>query len=179
MVVKAYRFAAQKHKGQYRRFTGEEYFVHPVAVSKIVEDMTKDDVLIQVALLHDIVEDTDTTLEEVKELFGEDVGELVDQLTETTEKRDGLSKVEYLSKEMAEMSPAALTVKLADRLDNIQCLKNDYADKKFPSFAEWYYRQTINIMGNIGVEGMNEVQSILGGMIAIDLMYAKIKHGWE
>lgn len=176
-VAKAYRFAEEKHKGQMRRFTGKEYFVHPVAVSKTIEDLTKDPVLIQVALLHDVVEDTNTTIEEVEENFGGVVAGLVYQLTETAEKRGNMSKVEYLTKEINEISPAALTVKLADRLDNIQCLKEDYQDKSFPSFVDWYHKQTVKVLLTLAGAEFTKAQSILMGMLAFDLDYILIKHG--
>ncbi len=79
-IDNAYAWARDAHEGQLR-FSGQPYIIHPIAVSKILADygMDKDSVI--AAMLHDIVEDTDATTEDVKERFGEEVASLVDGLT--------------------------------------------------------------------------------------------------
>lgn len=74
-----------KHKGQYRKYTGEPYVTHPIAVSELVREHGLSETAIVAALLHDVVEDTDATLEEVWELFGEEVAEYVWYLTKPPE----------------------------------------------------------------------------------------------
>ena len=79
-IHRAYSFAADAHRGQ-RRLSGEDFIEHPVAVATILADLGMDLTTLQVALLHDVVEDTDQTLEAVRTQFGETVAELVDGLT--------------------------------------------------------------------------------------------------
>ena len=78
-------WAGMKHKGQYRKYTGEPYVTHPIAVSELVREHGLSETAIIAALLHDTVEDTDATLEEVWELFGEEVAEYVWYLTKPPE----------------------------------------------------------------------------------------------
>ena len=72
MIWRAYAFAARGHKGQ-KRVSGEPYLSHPLAVAQILTQMKLGYVSITVALLHDVIEDSDTTYEEIKNLFGEEV----------------------------------------------------------------------------------------------------------
>ena len=80
LVEKAYYFAYENHKGQRRR-SGEAYIIHPVAVSKILLDFGMDSQSVIAALLHDVVEDTPVTAEEVHRMFGADVSLLVEGVT--------------------------------------------------------------------------------------------------
>ncbi|MBI5286989.1 MAG: bifunctional (p)ppGpp synthetase/guanosine-3',5'-bis(diphosphate) 3'-pyrophosphohydrolase, partial [Deltaproteobacteria bacterium] len=79
-IKKAYVFSAEVHQGQIR-LSGEPYMTHPIEVASILTDMRMDPVTIATGLLHDTVEDTHTTLETIKETFGEEIASLVDGLT--------------------------------------------------------------------------------------------------
>ena len=126
VIERAYTLAQSAHEGQVR-MSGEPYFVHPCEVATILIDMDMDTATIVAALLHDVVEDTDTTLEEVKEQFGPEVALIVDGLTK-------ISKVEYASSEerkaesirkmLLAMSEdiRVIIIKLADRLHNMRTL---------------------------------------------------------
>ena len=121
-IEKAAYYIIDKHKNQYRK-SGEPYYIHPLEAAKILADLKLDKVSIISALLHDVVEDTDTTLDEIKELFGEKVATIVDGVTK-------IGKYEFKSKKEAEaenfrkmiVSMAkdirVILVKLADRLHN-------------------------------------------------------------
>ena len=78
-------WAGMKHKGQVRKYTGEPYFEHPIAVSEMVREQGLSETAVIAAILHDVVEDTDATLEEVLELFGPEVAEYVWYLTKPPE----------------------------------------------------------------------------------------------
>lgn len=131
-LQKAVRWAAKQHKNQYR--DGEHplpYITHPIDVLvnlRYVGGVTDED-LMCVAMLHDVVEETGTPLEEIEDRFGLRVRELVQELTrreptpeETAEKSEEQVwklRAAMLLKEIARMSPEAKTVKLADRLSNV------------------------------------------------------------
>jgi GTP pyrophosphokinase len=126
-LVKAYNFAEHAHRGQYRK-SGEPYFIHPVEVSLILAELEMDVHTIIGSLLHDVVEDTDVTCEEIEKMFGADVALLVDGVTK-------LGKIHYESKEerqaenLRKMLLAmakdirVILIKLADRLHNMRTLK--------------------------------------------------------
>ena len=80
-IISAYEFAAKAHANQVRS-SGEPYITHPLAVSYILLELGMDTDTICAAMLHDVVEDTDVTLEEIKKLFGQDVAMLVDRSEE-------------------------------------------------------------------------------------------------
>src|SRR3954467_5306173 len=82
ITTKAAAFAEKAHFGQFRKYTNEPYIVHPLEVAKLVATVTADPEIISAALLHDVAEDTPTTLDEIKQEFGEHVAKLVDELTD-------------------------------------------------------------------------------------------------
>ena len=125
---RAYRFAAEHHKLQKRK-SGEPYITHPLAVAHILADMQMDLVSIETALLHDVVEDTSARLEQIRELFGEDVARCVDGVTKLSKisfaNRDD-RQAESLRKMLLAMTSdiRVVIVKLADRLHNMRTLRS-------------------------------------------------------
>ncbi len=127
LVKKAYEFAAKKHADQKRR-SGEPYIIHPTQVAYILAQMKMDEETLAAAFLHDVVEDTDTTLQQLKEMFGAKVAMLVDGVTK-------LGKIEYISKEERQIENyrkmflamaqdiRVVIIKLADRLHNMRTMK--------------------------------------------------------
>lgn len=118
-VIKAMLFAADKHKFQRRKSDGSSYIVHPFGVYKrLVNAGVYDTDVLVAAILHDTVEDTDTTMEEINENFGSRVASIVDQVTDdkslSKDKRKRLQIAHAPSK-----SKEAKLVKLADKLDNM------------------------------------------------------------
>ena len=93
LLGRAFRFAAAAHDGQQRR-SGEDFIHHPYGVALILASLKLDEETIAAALLHDVVEDTETTLDEVKEEFGEEIAKLVDGVTK-------LTRVQFQSREQA------------------------------------------------------------------------------
>lgn len=127
LVEKAYQMARNAHEGQLR-VSGDEYICHPLGVANILADLQIDAVTISASLLHDVVEDTDVTLEMLEKEFGKEIAMLVDGVTK-------LSRIEYKSKEEQQMENyrkmflamakdiRVVLIKLADRMHNMRTLK--------------------------------------------------------
>jgi (p)ppGpp synthase/HD superfamily hydrolase len=122
LVTKAREFAQAAHrkKDHRRKYSGEPYEVHLIAVAALVASVTQDERTIAAAYLHDVVEDTDVTLDEVEAAFGPDVAELVENLTDISRPSDGnRAQRKALDREhLAKARPEAKTVKLADIIHN-------------------------------------------------------------
>ena len=127
LIKKAYEFAADKHKDQFRK-SGESYIIHPLSVTDILAGMHVGPSALCAGLLHDVVEDTDTTLEDLKNEFNEDIAEIVDGVTkvsqlkfESTEQK----QAEIHQKMLLAMSKdiRVIIVKLADRLHNMRTME--------------------------------------------------------
>lgn len=128
ILKKAYRFSSEAHSSQ-KRIEGLPYIGHPIAVASILADMRMDTATIAAALLHDTIEDTDKTIGDIKELFGEEIAFLVNALTK-------LSRMEFKTKEEAQaenfrkmllaMSEdvRVMLIKFADRLHNMHTLQH-------------------------------------------------------
>ena len=117
------KFATEKHKGQ-KRDDGKDYIVHPIRVAKLVDEYKAKysqnrEVIVAAALLHDTLEDTYTSYRELKEKFGEVVASIVQELTTAKYGSKMIGKGLYLAEKMQMMTNYALTIKLADRYDNL------------------------------------------------------------
>src|SRR5512135_3423594 len=125
-LERAYRFAADRHLGQ-TRVSGEPYMTHPLLVTRQLADMNMDMVCLQTGLLHDVVEDTSATLEEVRKEFGDEVARCVDGVTKLS-KLNLASREERQAESVRKMLLAmvddirVILVKLADRLHNMRTL---------------------------------------------------------
>lgn len=132
-INRAYVFAMQRH-GSQTRASGDPYFLHPLEVASLLADMRLDSGSIVTALLHDTVEDTDATLEDISRLFGDDIARLVDGVTKLTKlelQSDRTKQAENFRKLVVAMSEdiRVLLVKLADRLHNLRTLKYVKSEK--------------------------------------------------
>ena len=124
-VLRAYEIAQQAHDGQFRR-SGDPYITHPLAVTTILAELGMDTTTLVAALLHDTVEDTSTTLEQVRTEFGDDVAHLVDGVTKLDKVKFGdAAEAETIRKMVVAMArdPRVLVIKLADRLHNMRTLR--------------------------------------------------------
>jgi GTP pyrophosphokinase len=160
-VAKAFRFARQCHEGQ-TRDSGEPYMVHPIMVSHILADMRMDLVAIETGLLHDVVEDTSVTVEQVRKEFGEDVSRCVDGLTKLS-KLDIFGAEERQAESFRKMLLAmvedirVIMVKLADRLHNMRTLGYVGQERR-----ERIARETIEIYAPIAHRlGMGKIRGEL------------------
>ena len=131
-VMKAYEYAKLMHKDQKRK-SGEPYIIHPVNVAIILADLDMDVETIVSALLHDVVEDTPATYDDIKEMFSEDVAKIVDGVTKLNKlnyKSSEAFQAENLRKMILAMNNdiRVIIVKLADRLHNLRTL--EYMDEE-------------------------------------------------
>lgn len=143
-MSEAYNFAKQKHTGQTRQ-DGSDYINHPIKVAQLVKkyfsNHPKINELVTAAYLHDVIEDTNTTIDEIKENFGEYVAYLVNGITNEQEKKETMGKINYLCNKLLNMDEDVLNLKLCDRLANILDLKN-----ASPNFTERYEIETLVII---------------------------------
>jgi guanosine-3',5'-bis(diphosphate) 3'-pyrophosphohydrolase len=127
LLKRAFLFASEAHEGQQRR-SGEPFIAHPVGVARVLADLHLDDSTLAAALLHDVVEDTDLTIEEVRAEFGEEITRLVEGVTK-------LTRIHFQSREQAQaenyrkmivamaQDPGVILIKLADRLHNMRTIE--------------------------------------------------------
>ena len=157
LVEKAYAFAERAHAGQ-RRLSGEAYLSHPVAVASILADLELDVITLAAGLLHDVVEDTKTSLTDVEKEFGREIALLVDGVTK-------LSRIEYRSREDEQVENLrkmflamsqdirVLLIRLADRLHNMRTLSYLPPDRQ-----KICAQETLDIFGplahRLGIYGM-------------------------
>src|SRR6478752_7315782 len=134
LLRRAYVFSAYEHKGQVRH-SGEPYLIHPLEVADLLADMKLDVVAVAAGLLHDIVEDTQTPIERIKELFGPDVAHVVEGVTKlgaipfsSSEERQAENFRKMLLAMVDDIR--VILVKLADRLHNMRTLQHMADDKR-------------------------------------------------
>jgi (p)ppGpp synthase/HD superfamily hydrolase len=134
---KAREFATRHHAaaGQVRKYTGEPYINHPAAVVELVRGVPHTEAMLAAAWLHDTVEDTTATLDEVRAEFGDEVTELVGWLTDVSRPEDGnrVARKAIDREHTAQASPEAKTIKLADLIDNSRSIL-----ERDPGFARVY-----------------------------------------
>jgi guanosine-3',5'-bis(diphosphate) 3'-pyrophosphohydrolase len=138
MIIDAERIATDAHASQMRKYTWDAYIVHPKAVADIVADVTDDPVTIAAAWLHDVVEDTHVTLDQIRKHFGWAVAGLVENVTNVTCKEDGNREMRKALERahLAKAHPKAQTIKLADILDNVPSIV-----RYDPGFAVTYVEE--------------------------------------
>jgi guanosine-3',5'-bis(diphosphate) 3'-pyrophosphohydrolase len=157
----AYRFAAAKHRGQKRK-SGEPYITHPLEVTRVLADMSMDMVCLQTGLLHDVLEDTGATREELRKTFGDEVARVVEGVTKLG-KLDLASREERQAESVRKMLLAmvddirVILVKLADRLHNMRTL-----DHLPPEAQQRIAHETVEVYAPIAHRlGMGKVRSEL------------------
>jgi guanosine-3',5'-bis(diphosphate) 3'-pyrophosphohydrolase len=179
LITKAYEVAAGAHKGQSRK-SGEPYVTHPVAVARVCADLGLDDVTVVAALLHDAVEDTTVTIDDVERDFGIDVARIVDGVTK-------LDRIKFDTKEAQQAATVrkmlvamakdlrVLIIKLADRLHNMRTIAAMPAWKQHRTAQE-----TLDIYAPLAHRlGMQELKQQLEDLSFASLhpkRYAEIDH---
>ncbi|WP_371802038.1 HD domain-containing protein [Candidatus Lokiarchaeum ossiferum] len=144
LIQLALNFAQKKHLGQNRKFDGTPYINHPIGVVKILKEYTSDEEIICAAYLHDTVEDTNTTLEEIQSIFHQNITLLVKELTTNRDIEKKMGKPQYLTQKINMMSEKAKLIKLADRLHNVSDIEKNPIE-----FGNRYAKETEFILNNI------------------------------
>ena len=162
LLKKAYVYSAKVHQGQLRK-SGEPYLVHPLEVAGILADLKLDEASVVTGLLHDTIEDTLATREEIGELFGEEIADLVDGVTKLSQFSAGNTQQERQAENFRKMVVAmskdirVLLVKLADRTHNMRTL-----EAMKPEQQERIARETLDIYAPLANRlGMQQLKSEL------------------
>ena len=155
LLDRAIVFAVRAHAGTERRGKGFPYIVHPMEAVEIVATMTRDQELLAAAVLHDTVEDTDTTVEQIRTEFGDRIASLVASESDTmpegmSEEDSWHARKQAAIDRLARASHDAKVVALGDKLSNMRAIARDYAQQgdalwnlfhaKDPKEHEWHYR---------------------------------------
>ena len=177
IVEEAMIYAAKMHGGQMRKGSHLPYIIHPMETAAIVATMTTSQEVIAAAMLHDILEDTSATAEEVESLFGPEVCHLVS--SESEDKRPNLPKAEtwLIRKEetlarLKDESESAMMIALADKLSNLRSLQRDLPilgeglwqrfNQKDKNMHAWYYRSIAQCLAPLsGYEAYKEYVYLL------------------
>jgi (p)ppGpp synthase/HD superfamily hydrolase len=176
---KAWKFAQDAHDGVSRKFSGVPYFEHVRWVFKLLKKFDTREELGAAALLHDVVEDCDISIEEIRKEFGERVANLVSELTSNEEMKGLMGKQEYLLDKMYTMSDDALIIKLCDRLQNL----SDHYRSNY-KFLQKYYLETQYILD--GLVKNRDLKSthtriidLIRGMTTMMSRRYKLKRGYD
>ena len=162
-LQEAIKFATEAHGDQKRKYTGEPYITHPIAVMEIVREVPHTEEMLMAAVLHDTVEDTPVTIEDIKTKFGTKVAELVNGLTDVSRLEDGNRKTRkamdraHLAKQNAEVQ----TIKLADLIHNTMSI-----GLYDPHFYKVYKEEKIKILSVLKLGNqtlMHRAQQQVGG----------------
>lgn len=155
MIFKAIEFATKSHSGQYRKGTKIPYITHPLNVARILIDHDCPAPVIMAGILHDTLEDTRVTFDDLQETFGKEIAELVNSVSEPN-KSDWIweNRKAHTIKNLKTASQEQLILSLADKLDNIRMMHEDYeriGDKLWKRFnrpkekQKWYYENLTSV----------------------------------
>lgn len=168
----AKEFAFSAHKNQIRKFSKMPYITHIELTTTFLWKTCKKDISNEAyvaSILHDTLEDTNVSVEEIKNIFGNKVAGLVLELTNDKTKYKDNKKV-YMSEKMNSMSEEALTIKLCDRLSNIV----DLGNKSVPiEFVKKYVEDTVYVINNL-YTNINKYQAELITKLKAGLLYIKL-----
>jgi len=174
----AYLFMEAAHKGQLRKFTGLPYIEHLKGTANLLIEITNDTASDEqriAALLHDVIECTTITEDEITLNFGSHVCKLVEELTNNKIEKDRMGKKFYLSNKINNMSDEALLIKFCDRLNNVI----DLSDKKTPiEFVIKCIDETQYIVHNIN-RNLNYYQSLALEKLKLAMMFIKLNRGFQ
>ena len=156
-IFDAIEFAARAHRGHCRKGTKIPYIVHPLAVAKILIDAgcPEDDVV--AGILHDTVEDTPVSLDEIRHTFGETVARIVEGASEPDKSKPWEKRKAHTIENLKTASEAVLLVSCADKIENLEAIREDrerVGEEVWARFRRgrdqqaWYYRSVLDVLKN-------------------------------
>ena len=182
LLDRAIVFAVQAHAGTERRGKGFPYIIHPMEAMEIVATMTTDQEILAAAALHDTVEDTEVTVEQIRDEFGDRIAALV--ADESEDRPEGVNEEESWHdrkraaiNHLAKASHDAKMVALGDKLSNMRAIARDYAvmgdalwsrfHAQDPKDHEWHYRGLADALRELdGTEAYREFESLINKVFA-------------
>ena len=181
LLTRAIAYAVAMHKGGLRKGTNMPYIVHPLEVLNNLYLMKADKKLMAAGVLHDTVEDTDATLEDITVLFGQDVTDLVASHTEKDKSLPWKVRKEIALEELANATKREKMLVLADKLSNIRAMVRDYkaiGEELWERFNQgkeqqaWYYRAGANALAELGnypgtMEAYNEFVKLVEELFGV------------
>ncbi|WP_319004980.1 HD domain-containing protein [Mesobacillus jeotgali] len=156
LIDKALQIASMAHEGQYRKNTKIPYIAHPVAVGMILQKAGYSEEMVAAGILHDTVEDTDITMEDVKREFGTEVARIVEGCSEPDKSLSWEERKEHTIEFLKTASEEIRVVACADKLHNVRSIREDVeqsGEKVWSRFRrgekeqEWYYRNVVESLG--------------------------------
>ena len=154
-IFDAIEFAARAHRGHYRKGTEIPYIVHPLAVAKILIDAGCPEDVVVVGILHDTVEDTPVSLDEIRHGFGEAVARIVEGASEPDKSKPWEERKTHTIEFLRTASEAVLLVSCADKIENLQAIREDrerVGEEVWTRFRRgrnqqaWYYRSVLAVL---------------------------------
>lgn len=155
MLFQAIEFATEAHRGQLRKVSGIPYIYHPLAVAKILMAHDCCEEIVVAGVLHDTVEDTPVTLDQIRQSFGERVASLVEGLSEPNKLAEWEERKQHKIRYLSDAPVDVLIAACADKLDNVRSLEEDLAKKgdviwkrfKRPKpHQAWYYQSLVDVL---------------------------------
>lgn len=157
VIEKALQVASQAHENQYRKNTKIPYIIHPVAVGMILMKAGYGNDLIAAGILHDTVEDTPLSLNDIEQLFGKKIAEIVAGCSEPDKSLPWEDRKKHTIEFLKTASIEIRVVVCADKLHNVKSILNDYEQlgdevwkrfKRGEQYQKWYYKNMIQSLGN-------------------------------
>ena len=148
MIFKAIEFATKAHSGLYRKGTKIPYITHPLNVAQILIEYECPESVVTAGILHDTLEDTQATVDDIRDAFGYEVADLVNAVSEPNKSDTWENRKAHTIKHLKTASPEVLMISLADKMDNIKKIREDYekiGNKVWERFnrpkekQKWYY----------------------------------------
>lgn len=170
MIFKAIEFASTAHRNHFRKGTKVPYIIHPIAVAKILIESDCPDHVIIAGILHDTVEDTPVSLDDIQQTFGEEIMNLVKAVSEPDKSAPWELRKEHTIESLETDPPDVLFISLADKLDNIEAIKDDYAkvgESVWERFRrpyekqKWYYESLAEVFRSRTVNDQYKFLTVL------------------
>jgi len=154
MIFKAIEFSTKAHTGLYRKGTKIPYITHPLNVAQILIEYECSESVVTAGILHDTLEDTQATVDDIRDAFGYEVADLVNAVSEPNKSDTWENRKAHTIKHLKTASPEVLMISLADKMDNIKKIREDYekiGNKVWERFnrpkekQKWYYETLADV----------------------------------